>query len=141
MFFETVICLLSSFITTVDNATQTILGGWVESVEDKMLAAGIPVLVRRREQAPFHATIATIHPDYGNSTCPSSTPYLFVRTRVYTAGIIIALTTPHPQAARILSAVQCSMAYISFLYYWLARLILIQKAHWKHLHWSTAQAD
>lgn len=68
---------MSSFITTVDNATQTILGGWVESVEDKMLAAGIPVLVRRREQAPFHATIATIHPDYGNSTCPASNAVYF----------------------------------------------------------------
>lgn len=53
---------------------------------------------------PTTATVRALH----------QTPYLFVRTRAYTAGIIIALTTPHPQAARILSAVQCSMAYISF---------------------------
>lgn len=66
--FERVICRTSSFIATVDNATQTTLAAWVDTVEDAMIAAGIPVLIRRRAQAPFHTTLATFGGSYPAAT-------------------------------------------------------------------------
>ena len=66
--FGEVICRTVSFIATVDAATQTRLGAWVNSVEDAIIAAGVPVHTRRAQQAPFHATIATYGAAYDNSS-------------------------------------------------------------------------
>ena len=66
--FERVICRTASFIVQADPATQTKLGAWVSAIEKDMIAAGVPVPIRRAEQAPFHSTLCTIGPEYANSS-------------------------------------------------------------------------
>jgi len=48
--------------------TQFALLQWVEEVESELIQGGIPVIVRRQHQAPFHCTLATISGDYSNAT-------------------------------------------------------------------------
>jgi len=55
-----VICDTASFIVLADNATQTALGAWVQGTEEALLAAGVPVSIRRAQQAPFHSTLGTM---------------------------------------------------------------------------------
>ena len=62
-----VVCRTASFIATVDAETQRTLGGWVSTVEDAIVAAGVQVAIRRAQQAPFHVTLATFGPSYDNS--------------------------------------------------------------------------
>ena len=66
--FTRIICRTASFIVLADNETQSTLGSWVESVEDAMIAAGVPVAIRRWQQAPFHSTLCTFGSDYANSS-------------------------------------------------------------------------
>jgi uncharacterized surface protein with fasciclin (FAS1) repeats len=66
--FGDVICRTASFIATVDSDTQQTLGKWVDTIENAMIAAGVPVHTRRSQQAPFHVTLATFGASYENSS-------------------------------------------------------------------------
>lgn len=66
--FERVICRTASFIVEADAVTQQALGRWVLDVEDAILAAGVPVPIRRAQQAPFHSTLCTFGASYSNSS-------------------------------------------------------------------------
>ena len=48
--------------------SHVITAAWVDGVEDAMMAAAIPVLIRRRDQAPFHVTLATFGGCYPAAT-------------------------------------------------------------------------
>ena len=54
--------------SSADNATQRTLGAWVTSVENAIEAAGVPVPIRRAQQAPFHSTLCTFSSEYSNSS-------------------------------------------------------------------------
>jgi hypothetical protein len=66
--FGHVICRTASFIVQADPVTQHTLGQWVAAVEGAILAAGVPVPIRRAQQAPFHSTLCTFGASYSNSS-------------------------------------------------------------------------